>query len=565
MRPRLVIVFMLLVLTPLGLLAWLGVKSAKDERRHVAERFRQVFDGQLADIEQIIGKKVGELERQLHATSDIGILTAENIRAIIRKERLARQIFVIGNDGVFLHPLNSEKSTRQEREFFERTRSIWESGIRFGQRDTQGKGDLPGKAVQYSKTRRPSDPVKKFKYQKGKGQALSSNRAYPQELAPLSDPASGWHSWFWGDGLNLLYWRQPFPGGPVIGIEIERMVLLSDIIAALPTETGVGSGRMVLADARNKPIFQWGDYEQGEGELPLAERGLGSPLEMWRLRYFSKDNPGSGPLNTGTLTGLFGSLSAAGVALLGLAMYFYRENAREMRTAERKVSFVNQVSHELKTPLTNIRLYAELAGEKMGQDTDPDLKKCLGIVSEESNRLGRLIGNVLTLAKRDRDTALRSTAADVDQVIQSTIEHFLPAFKKAGMEISIDLSCPGNCMLDPDSIEQILANLFSNAEKYASSGKWIRVSSRRHGQDIEIRVEDRGPGVASDLRDYVFEPFSRLSDKLTEAASGTGIGLSIARDLARQHGGDLIIEDTKDGKGCCFVLSFTAIEAKTNT
>lgn len=562
MRPRLVIIFMLLVLTPLGLLTWLGVKSAKNERHHVAERFRQVFDGQLADIEQIIGKKVGELERQLHATSDIRIPTAENIRSIIRRERLARQIFVIDNDGVFLHPLNSKESTRQEREFFERTRSIWNSGARFGQRNAEGKGQLSGKVTQYSKTTKPSDPVQQLKYQKGKGQVLNIKPISPQELAPLSDPASGWHSWFWGDGLNLLYWRQPVPGGLVVGIEIERIVLLSDIVAALPTETGVGSGRMVLADARNKPIFQWGDYEQSEGELPLAERGLGSPLEMWRLRYFSKDNPGSGPLNTGTLTGLFGGLSAAGVTLLGLAMYFYRENAREMRTAEQKVSFVNQVSHELKTPLTNIRLYAELAGEKMGQDADPDLKKCLGIVSEESNRLGRLIGNVLTLAKRDRDTALRLTAADVDKVIKSTVEHFLPAFKKAGMEISINLSCPGNYMFDADAIEQILANLFSNAEKYASSGKLIRVSSRRYAQYIEIRVEDRGQGVAKELREYVFEPFSRLNDKLTEAASGTGIGLSIARDLARQHGGDLRIEDSKDGKGCCFVLSFTALEAE---
>ena len=196
MRPRLVIIFMLLVLTPLGLLTWLGVKSAKNERHHVAERFRQVFDGQLADIEQIIGKKVGELERQLHATSDIRIPTAENIRSIIRRERLARQIFVIDNDGVFLHPLNSKESTRQEREFFERTRSIWNSGARFGQRNAESKGQLPGKAAKYSKTRKPSDPVQQLKYQNGKGQVLNIKPISPQELAPLSDPASGWHSWF---------------------------------------------------------------------------------------------------------------------------------------------------------------------------------------------------------------------------------------------------------------------------------------------------------------------------------------------------------------------------------
>ena len=562
MRPRLVIVFLLLVLTPLALLAWLGVKSAKDERRQVSERFRQVFDGQLADIETLIGKSIGELERQLYATSDIRILTAENIREIIRRERLARQIFIVGDDGGFLHPLISEKSTRQEREFFERTRSIWDSGVRFGERGEAGKDRSAGKVAQYSQTRRPTDPVQQFNLQQAEVQTLNAAPISRQELAPLSDPASGWHSWFWGDGLNLLYWRQPFPGGPVVGIEVERMVLLSDIVAALPTETGIGSGRMVLADARGKPIYQWGDYEQGDGELPLAERGLGAPLEMWRLRYFSKNNPGSGPLRAGTLTGLFGGLTAAGAALLGLAMYFYRENSREMRAAEQKVSFVNQVSHELRTPLTNIRLYAELAGEKIEQDADPGLRKCLGIVSAESNRLGRLIGNVLTFAKRDRDTALRLAAGDVDEVIKSTVEHFRPALENAGMEVRIALSCAGDCKLDADALEQILANLFSNAEKYASSGELLFVSSCRRGQNTEIRVEDRGPGVAKAFREHVFEAFARLGDELTEAVSGTGIGLSIARDLARQHGGDLRIEDSKEGTGCCFVLSLAAPEVE---
>ncbi|MDB4737863.1 ATP-binding protein, partial [Verrucomicrobiales bacterium] len=72
----------------------------------------------------------------------------------------------------------------------------------------------------------------------------------------------------------------------------------------------------------------------------------------------------------------------------------------------------------------------------------------------------------------------------------------------------------------------------------------------------------RGQGVAKELREFVFEPFSRISDKLTESTSGTGIGLSIARDLARQHGGELKIEDSKNSKGCCFVLIITAIETE---
>ncbi|MDB4738007.1 HAMP domain-containing histidine kinase, partial [Verrucomicrobiales bacterium] len=442
MRPRLVIVFILLVLTPLGLLAWLGVKSFTDERHYVSQKFQQVFEGQLADIEQIIGKTVGEFERKLHTISEIRNPTPEKIRSIIRKERLAKQIFIMNPNGAFLHPLHSKESTQQERDFFERTRSIWESEIRFGQQQIESKNELPSKVKQYSTTRKPSDPIQKKQFRKHQGQSINIGSDFSQELAPLSDPVSGWHSWFWGEGLNLIYWRQLLPGGSIVGIELERMVLISDIIAALPTETGVDSGRIILADALSQPMFQWGNYKQSDKELPLAERELGSPLEMWRLRYFSKDNPGSEPMNIGTLTGLFGGLSATGITLLGLAIYFYRENVRAMSTAEQKVSFVNQVSHELKTPLTNIRLYAELTEEKMDQDADPDMKKCIGIISEESNRLSRLIGNVLTLAKRDKGTTLQMNAANVDQVIKSTIEHFLPVFKKAGIELNLDLACP---------------------------------------------------------------------------------------------------------------------------
>lgn len=552
MKPRLVIIFLLIVITPLVLLAWVGVRAAKDEQRLVSERFRVVFEGQLADVETLIGKTVGEVERSLYSVSGKRVDGTDGLRDLVRGNRLVRQIFVRDPDGAFNHPPDWELRTEQELEFFDRTRSIWESGVRFGVRTDLGVDVLNSKVpLQYSQTYNLGDP----------GQRAGNNVAMAQqELAPLSDPASGWHSWFWGDGLNLLYWRQPFPGGAVFGIEVERMAFISDIVAALPTETGLGSGRVVLADARGQPVYQWGDYEQVKGEQPVAERALGAPLEMWRLRYFTGAGAGAGggALGAGALTGLVGGLIAAGVALLGISIYFFREHAGEMRSASQKVSFVNQVSHELKTPLTNIRMYAELAADKLDDESDPELGKCLGVVSDESGRLGRLIGNVLTFSKRGRGATLRPGVGDVDEVVATTLDHFRPSLDKAGVEIEWAPGAGGSCSVDADALEQILANLFSNVEKYAASGKSLKVGSTRDSDRVEVVVEDRGPGVRKSDREKVFEPFARLSDTLTEGVSGTGIGLSIARDLARLHGGDLVLTDPDSGGGCRFVLTLLA-------
>ena len=457
------------------------------------------------------------------------------------------------------HPPEPALRTRQEREFLDRTRSIWESGVRFGIRGDLGEDVPPTKVARYTQTIAPEPPAQQAaqvdsNLQTALQQSANAAVMIQQELAPLSDPASGWHSWFWGDGLNLLYWRQPYPGGSVYGIELERMAFLSDVIAALPTESAIGEGRISLADARGKPVYQWGDYEYEDGEAPLAERALGAPLEMWRLRYHSGGERARA-LGPGALTGLVGSLVAAGIALLGLALYFYRENTREMHEAAQKVSFVNQVSHELKTPLTNIRMYAELAGEKLDEDSDPGLERCLRVVSDESGRLSRLIGNVLSFAKKGKGGDLRPGPGEVDEVIATTVEHFRPALEKAGVEIEIERGASGSCKIDADTLEQILSNLISNVEKYAASGGLLKIGSRREGDETEITVEDRGPGVPRGARGEVFKPFARLGSALTEGASGTGIGLAIARDLARKHGGDLRLASPHSDGGCRFVLT----------
>jgi len=236
---------------------------------------------------------------------------------------------------------------------------------------------------------------------------------------------------------------------------------------------------------------------------------------------------------------LAAALTVLGAAVAGLSYYFYREQSREMHEAAQRVSFVNQVSHELKTPLTNIRMYAELL-EKDLDEPDERLQRHLGVIVSESQRLSRLIGNVLTFSRKQRETLeLRRKPAVVDDVLRSVLDHFGPALGAKRIEVRFEPGAGDSVSLDADAVEQIIGNLISNVEKYGAEGKRMEIASRRQGDTIEITVADRGPGLPRRERQRIFEPFYRVSNALTEGVSGTGMGLAISRDLARLHGGDL--------------------------
>ncbi|MCB1808815.1 MAG: ATP-binding protein, partial [Candidatus Competibacteraceae bacterium] len=106
--------------------------------------------------------------------------------------------------------------------------------------------------------------------------------------------------------------------------------------------------------------------------------------------------------------------------------------------------------------------------------------------------------------------------------------------------------------LDPDVLEQILNNLLGNVEKYVAAGDQVTLASWQHGEQSFIRLQDDGPGIPARERQRIFEPFYRLGSALTEGVSGAGLGLTISRELARLHGGDLELEPTSTG--ACFLL-----------
>ncbi len=396
-------------------------------------------------------------------------------------------------------------------------------------------------------------------------QTMRSERMQSRANWPQS---SGWFVWYWDRGMNLIYWQRR-PTGYIVGAALERSRWISDLMCALP-ETDVTRSDAVsfrVVGSASETIYTWGP-EWPRNAVVYCEVPLANPLASWRLQCFVPATliPTSGG---SLLFNLIAGLSAVTLTLSAMGWVLYRDYSRDLREASQQVSFVNQVSHELKTPLTNIRMYAELLendletilpDEQTGTTRNTsagDPRRRLEVITSEAQRLSRLIGNVLTFARQQRNTLhLQPQPVQIVDVIRNILDRFAPSLSEHRITATLTGSVEGTQRIDTDFLEQILGNLISNVEKYAADGQMLHVHVSSENDRLLIDIRDAGPGIPAQFREEIFRPFSRL-DNDVRSASGTGIGLTIARELARQHSGDLILLNSD--KGCWFQLQLRSV------
>ncbi len=239
----------------------------------------------------------------------------------------------------------------------------------------------------------------------------------------------------------------------------------------------------------------------------------------------------TGRIASGDLAARVPEHPADGEELAGLARSInaMAEGLERSRRLERQ--FLLSVSHDLRTPLTSIRGFAEALSE--GRAPDPG--HAAAIISAEARRLERLVGDLLELAKLDaRRFSLDVRGTDVAEVVADTAEGFRPAADAAGVALTIDDEHGLTAAADPDRLAQVLANLIENALKFASRS--IVVGSGRAGPGVTVWVEDDGPGISPADLPHVFEPFWQSSRSPLRQV-GTGLGLAIVAELVAAMGG----------------------------
>ena len=290
------------------------------------------------------------------------------------------------------------------------------------------------------------------------------------------------------------------------------------------------------------------------GRPPEISVSLSPQLPHWQVAVFfpgdhSSNAQGRGfMLLSGLLLAIFISAIILGGALLTWQALGYRKDAR------RKTSFVSNVSHELKTPLTSIRMYAELLDEN--RIKSPEKKKqYLRVIVSETRRLTRLVNNALDFSRLEQGKkTYRIAPLNMSRFLQDLLDAQRLQLEQNGLVP--DLSLPGGepvAQVDRDAIEQVMLNLFDNAVKYAADGKELTVVLDRWDTFCRIRVKDRGPGVPRAHRQKIFDKFHRVDDSLTAVKPGSGLGLSIARRLVMDLGGELGYA-SRQGGGSVFTV-----------
>jgi signal transduction histidine kinase len=254
------------------------------------------------------------------------------------------------------------------------------------------------------------------------------------------------------------------------------------------------------------------------------------------------------------LIGLIDLMLLAGLALV------WANVRRELRLSRLKSDFVANVSHELKTPLALIRLFAETL--ELGRvPTEEKKGQYYRIINKESRRLTQLINNILDFSRIEAGRKeYRLRRGDVAAVVRDVVEAYRFPIEHLGFVLDVDVAedLP-EIDLDPEAISQALINLLNNAIKYSPEKGSVRVSARREGDRVLVSVADRGIGIPRAEHRRIFEKFYRVESSLVHTTKGSGLGLALVQHITEAHGGRVELASAP-GEGSTFTLSLPVRE-----
>ncbi len=372
------------------------------------------------------------------------------------------------------------------------------------------------------------------------------------DSAPSAAPEiSGWLPWFWEDGLYLLGWLEDPASGRRYGLELEMMALLSRLT---PTLAEPPAGEVyALIDGRGRIVHRTGSGELTDNTPQLVSLAVGTQLPHWQLRIYVPNGVATAGGRSLRLlsTLLVGSFVAA--VLFGGSLLLWQA-WRHMGDARRKTSFVSNVSHELKTPLTTIRMYAELLGEGRISEA-AKRQRYLQVIIAESQRLTRLVNNVLDFSRLEqRRKQYHLITLSLSELIHQVLDGQTLQLTEAGIKLTRRIpEQPQEVRADRDAVEQVLLNLIDNAVKYAAQGGELIIELQQRDKTAAVYILDRGPGIPAAHQERIFDQFHRVDNDLTCNRPGCGLGLSIARHLLQDMHGSLRYV-SRDGGGACFVM-----------
>jgi len=598
---KVALLFVLAVLVPSVVLAWLAGRSLRDQHfileRQQSLLYQNVADAIAKDAQKLLDEEVRgfglEVEAMLLAQKTNGLPQGFD-EALRARWPLAEVGFAVSTNGVLLAPQMSKRAATSaflaanglflaNREVAEVYLNVAKQVQVLNQPPPQPQGQVASSWQSESQSSTAQMPAQQRSYNRAQQArnvipqqqqtALPNVQAEVQQLdnnlsrlniaetgfqQVIGEAAQGSLARFVDNRLTVLFWyRSPRAPGLIFGAQIaldqlkaDLKQLFAELKPTLRSEICVA----VLDDLARPAALSHPDFK-ANWKRPFVATEIGEALPHWEVGVYLLDPAKLDRAARAfrlTLTLIITTLLIAVVIGSWLIVADLR---RQLSLARQKTDFVSNVSHELKTPLTSIRMFAELLADGRVADRDKQ-RSYLQIITAEAARLTRLINNVLDFARLERgEKKYNFQPCDLVEVVRDTAETLRPHLEQNGFVLACELPpepCAVTC--DRDAIAQVLVNLLSNAEKYSSDRKDIRVELRRRDEPlpfVEINVLDRGLGVPRGCEAKVFEQFYRAHDALNSGIQGSGLGLTLARQIARAHGGDVAYEP-RDSGGSCF-------------
>ena len=378
-----------------------------------------------------------------------------------------------------------------------------------------------------------------------------------EDAAPLQAEV-GPLQWIFVDDETAVLFRRVAMADRIFrqGAAIRPDILMDALVEKhfAPQPLAEFSRLTLTAGARGRTTARRAAGPEADGERIVLSRTFPRPFDFLQARL----SAGKPPPSEGrrTLTVMLGLLSG----IMGLGLFAIHRSARTVtELAERRSAFVSAVTHELKTPLTNIRMYIEMLAAGMAATPERE-RDYFDILDAEATRLSRLIQNILDFSRLERRAfRVHLRTADPAEAIREARSLMGPAAERAGFRLTAETVEVSPIPHDRELLVQVLVNLIENSLKFGADAepKEIAIRLRKEGKEIVVAVADTGPGVPRKALKKIFEEFYRVEGAPTRRTRGTGIGLAFVRRAATAMGGRVRAANN-DGPGCTVEIRLPA-------
>jgi signal transduction histidine kinase len=597
-------IFLVAIVLPSIGLGWMALRSANEQQiileRRTAELYQTETDAVASAARSLIDEErrtFTERVRQLLASETPDAL-AHDFAAKLSRAWVRPAIgFALNADGNLISPSAEEAKSDPERQRFLFNNSAFLSGTtpatvysvpadelnRSEQQRRKQKSEYEEKSAAAQKSmvqkQAPAAPamtpdkdqsanstqlrnVAPQRVQKEDAPAVSQLVPATADFKALtSDHPEGLVTRFMQDRLEILFWlRPPEAPGMIFGCLLNVDALTDIWHDALPDNASKDYVLALLNDKARPVATQPAGVTGRDWRRPFVASEIGEALPHWEAAlYFMRPEQLQESARNVRRTLLL-LIAAALVAIAFGGWVVFADARRQLALAQKKTDFVSNVSHELKTPLTSIRMFAEIMhGGNVAEEKRPQY---LRIIVAEAERLTRLINNVLDFARLERKQKRYDfRPLDLHAVLARTWEGHELHLREQGFTTSWKAAPPPYPVRgDEDVLAQIFVNLLSNAEKYSADRKEIEIHSYLTADAVHVSVLDRGSGVPAGEESKIFEAFYRAHDSLASGIQGSGLGLTLAQRLAREHGGEITYQ-AREGGGSNVTLRLPLAEA----